>query len=130
MITSQYNNRHCLGRRLFLVLIIACLCFSAGEGLRLRPFPVFEREECQEARAQLDGDISNEIGTRYNPTIVPTRPLKRGKQQVVEYRRPPSHVSFELTAHSLRFPVTSEEVSAVSLLLISRIPSRAPPFGS
>lgn len=108
---------------------MACLCFSTSEGLRLSPFPVFELEESGAPKAQLEDSGSNELTSRYNPTIVPARSLKRGKH-VLEHEDLPSQSSRELTVQILLLPVTRKAEEFISRLLISRIPSRAPPFTS
>src|SRR5258708_3407248 len=128
MTTSEYKTRPCFGRQIIMAVVIACLCFSAGEGLRLRPSPVSGLEEAEATNPQLHASASNEISTKYGSLIVPTRPLKRCKQQVVDYGNPPSQSSRELTAHPLLLPVTGEAEDIVSLLLISLTTSRAPPF--
>jgi hypothetical protein len=112
-----------------MVGVIACLCFSVGEGLRLRPFPVSGLAEAEATNTQLYPNTSNETSTsKYGPLDVPTRVQKRGKRQVVDYGNPPSQSSRELTAHPFLLPVTGEAVDIVSLLFGSRTPSRAPPF--
>ena len=113
-----------------MVVIIACLCLSAGEGLQLRPFPVSEVVATEATNTQLHVAASNEISTEYSPTIVPTRPLNRGKQQVVKYGNPPAKSRRALTPHRLLPEVTGEVIGFIFLVLESRIPSRAPPFDS
>jgi hypothetical protein len=106
------------------------LCFSAGEGLRLTPFPVFGREAAEATNKQLQVIASNEISTRYSPTIVSTRPLNRGLQHVVEYGNPPAQSSRELPAQPFLLRSTDDAPGLVSLFLNLPIPSRAPPFAS
>lgn len=114
-----------------MVGVIACLCFSVGEGLRLRPFPVSGLAETKVTNTQLYANASNETSTsKYGPLDVPTRVQNRGKRQVVDYGHPPSQSSRDLTAHPVLLPVTGDAVDIVSLLLGSRTPSRAPPFMS
>ncbi len=129
-----------------MVVVIACLCLSAGEGLRLRPFPVLGLVDTEATKAQrhVDGsidassDLSFAASTNqqrhiltngYGPVIAPTRLLSRGEQQVIEYDygSPSSHSNRSLIAHLLRLPVTGKAVGIVYLHLILRIPSRAPP---
>src|SRR5688572_3178334 len=62
--------------------IIACLCFSIGEGLRLTPFPV-----AVFAEAEAFNDPDNSL-QRYGPLDVPARAQSRNKRQVIEYAFP------------------------------------------
>ena len=59
--------------------VIACLCFSVGEGLRLTPFPLSVVSEIE----ALD-DTNNSL-QRYGPLNVPARAQLRNKRQVVDY---------------------------------------------
>ena len=59
--------------------IVACLCFSIGEGLRLTPFPVAVFTE-----AQGFNETDNSL-QRYGPLDVPARAQSRNKRQVVDY---------------------------------------------
>lgn len=113
-----------------MLVIICCLCLSAGEGLRLRPFPVSGVDQVEVTNAEHQPNRSNDISTPYSPTIVPTQQLKRGNQQIVKYGNLPSQSSRELNARGQFLRVTGEVMDFVSLLLVSRIPSRAPPLVS
>jgi hypothetical protein len=129
MTTSRYKNRINFGRRIIMAGLIACLCLSASEGLRLAPFPIFTSidAEAAAAAAQVRHHAWTEISNHYNPTTVPTR--QRGKQQVVAYERQFS-TNARLAAKRISTPVTGEITHFVSPLLSARIPSRAPPFAS
>ena len=59
--------------------IVACLCFSIGEGLRLTPFPVSVVSEIEAF------DDPNNSLQRYGPLDVPARAQSRNKRQVIEY---------------------------------------------
>jgi hypothetical protein len=59
--------------------VVACLCFSIGEGLRLTPFPVAVFTEA-EGFNETDNSLQ-----RYGPLDVPARAPSRNKRQVVDY---------------------------------------------
>ena len=59
--------------------VVACLCFSIGEGLRLTPFPVSVVSETEAF------DDPNNSLHRYGPLDVPARAQSRNKRQVVDY---------------------------------------------
>ena len=127
MTTREYTTRSCLGRRVLLLVIVACLSLSSSEGLRLSPFPVFDLEKSAATKAEAHESGSTELTSRYNPTVVPTRSMKRGKQ-VVHCEKQPFQSSSELSNRPLCVPATPEGINIISLALTSRIPSRAPPF--
>jgi hypothetical protein len=141
MITSEHKIRSCFGRHFFMVVIIACYCFSSGEGLRLRPFPELGLEEAETGNAQLHGDASNETSTshhrhsvtsEYSPAIASSRQLKRGKQQEIQWSHgcPPAQSNRDLTADPIILATARGAMDIVSVFRGSHIPSRAPPFAS
>ncbi|HKO44408.1 MAG TPA: hypothetical protein VJU84_14115 [Pyrinomonadaceae bacterium] len=73
--------------------IVACLCFSVGEGLRLTPFPVSVVSEIE----ALD-DTNNSL-QRYGPLNVPARAQSRNKRQIINY-------AFSLPARPLQPQLT------------------------
>ena len=114
-----------------LIGVIACLCFSVGEGLRLRPFPVSALAESEATNTQPNATASYEISLcRYGPLDVPTRVQKRGKRQVVDYGNAPSQDGRELTVHQVPLSSADESASIVSLLFGSHLSGRAPPSNS
>jgi hypothetical protein len=134
MTTSKYKNRFYFVRQIIMVAVIACLCVYAGEGLRLTPFPVFGFADFEAAKKQVRHRVSIQASNNYDPTIVPTRSMKRGKQQqqqpVVDHESPFSTRARKLAAQPVFLPVMGRSIKVVSLLLTWRIPSRAPPFVS
>jgi len=126
MITIKNTNKANLRRRVLLVVMIGCLCFSPGEGLRLTPFTLWELQQPQVNESHLHDSGWNKLTNRYNPAVAPTRPMKRSKQVVDSEGQPPQG-NRELT-HEPRVPVTAEAVNIIFLVLTSRISSRAPPF--
>lgn len=130
MTTSRYKNRFYFGRQVIMAAVIACLCLSAGEGLRLTPFPIFGSTDAEAATRNVRHHASIEASTNYNPTIVPTRQMKRGKHQVVHYESLTSLSARKLAVHPVFPPLLVAASNVVSPLLSSSIPSRAPPFAS
>jgi hypothetical protein len=131
MIRTARKNTSCFVRTTLLVGVIACLCFSVGEGLRLRPFPVSALAESEPANPQFDATASNEISLRkYGPLDVPSRVQKRGKRQVVDYGHATSQNSPELTVQQVLLSSVNEPASIVSLLFGSHLSGRAPPSRS
>ena len=59
--------------------VVACLCFSLGEGLRLTPFPVCVVSEI-EGLNESDNSLQ-----RYGPLDKPSRSQTRTKRPVVDY---------------------------------------------
>lgn len=118
-------------RTTLLVGVIACLCFSVGEGLRLRPFPVSALAESATTNIQPNATASYETSLcKYGPLDVPTRVQKRGKRQVVDYGNAPSQNSRELTVQHVLRSSAEEPAGIVSLLLGSHLSGRAPPSNS
>ena len=105
-----------------LVCVIASLCFSVGEGLRLRPFPVSDST----TNTQLSVNASPAL-TRYGPVDLPTRAQNRGKRQTVEFGSLPAQDYRELTAHQVLFRETGEGVTVFSGFRFTST-GRAPPF--
>lgn len=121
-------------------VIIACLCFSSGEGLRLRPFPVIGLEHA-ETRNVPHGDGSTEISTnhqrhslvnKYNPAVSPARQLKRGRQQEIEWNHgsPSAESNRELSAYLVILATAGGANDSISVVLTATIPGRSPPFTS
>jgi hypothetical protein len=134
MKSKSHSIRLRFGRRAIMVGIIVCLCLSAGEGLRLRPFPVYELGNVEPTYAKLHAENSTNPylyghTNKYNPIVAPARPVKRGKQQEIHYDHgsPSSYIRREVPVRFKRLPATCEAERIVFLLLSSRTPSRAPP---
>src|SRR6185295_18247624 len=71
--------------------IIAALCFSVGEGLRLTPFPSSALTRAETAKIPSDAKSSLENSLQaYGPLDVPTQTQKRSKRQAVDFACPPS----------------------------------------
>ena len=114
-----------------LVGVIACLCFSVGEGLRLRPFPVSAIAESEAANTELNATASHETSLyKYGPLDVPARVQTRCKRQAVDYGNAPSQNSGELTVHKVLLSSADTRARIVSLPLRSNLSGRAPPSNS
>lgn len=131
MISAERWNASCFVRTTVLVGVIACLCFSVGEGLRLRPFPVFALAESEATNAQLNATASHETSLyQYGPLDVPTRAQKRGKRQVVDYGNAPSQNNRELPLQQVLFSSADEPAGILFLSFGSHLSGRAPPSNS
>lgn len=68
-----------------LAVIIGSLCFSVGEGLRLRPFPNPTLSQVEDSGTLKDAGESNQVSlSKYGPLDVPAQHQKRGKRHAVE----------------------------------------------
>ena len=111
-----------------LAVIAGSLCFSAGEGLRLRPFPNLALSQIEDSRKPNDAGESSSL-SKYGPLDVPTQQQKRGKRHALElasgtqvHARP----DFTLIVHVLRY----EAAHVHTLPFIGANSGRAPPFNT
>jgi len=103
-----------------IILTLAALCFSIGEGLRLTPFPVSQRVETGTA------GVSRSSVHRYGPLDVPAQAQKRSKRFVIDLSCPVAFYTNELTAR--RQPASEHYSNIVTSLALVAFPSdRAPP---
>ena len=131
MISAKRPGTSCFLGTTVLVGVIASLCFSVGEGLRLRPFPVSALAESEATNTELKGAASYETSLyKYGPLDVPTRVQKRGKRQVVDYANASSQNSRELNVQQVLVSSGDEPADIVSLSFESYISGRAPPSNS
>lgn len=113
-----------------LIVVIASLCFSIGEGLRLTPFPISALTQVEEPNILLDARASHDTSLyKYGPLDVPTQTQKRSKRQAVDFACPPSGGAFEILTYR-RPSCKRESVHLVSILFVSRPSGRAPPLVS
>jgi len=129
---SEHKTRSCFGRSIILIAVVGSLCFSVGEGLRLRPFPVFPFPEFEATNTQPYSTPSLETSpSKYGPLDVPTRVQKRGKRQVAaDYSNPPAQSSRALTGRQIFSPDTGHAAVAISSFFGVRSSGRAPPVNS
>jgi hypothetical protein len=103
-----------------IILTLAALCFSVGEGLRLTPFPVSQSVETGTA-----GVLRSSVH-RYGPLDVPAQAQKRSKRFAIDLSCPVSFYANELTAR--RQPSSERHSFTVTSLALVAFPSdRAPP---
>lgn len=112
------------------IVVVVALCFSVGEGLQLTPFTISALIGAEAGDTRLTTKASNQISDHeHGPLDVPSQHQKRSKRHAAP-------LDFLLTAHSSaipstsRFSTTSEPSDIVSLLVVSRSASRAPPVVS
>lgn len=117
-------------RPVMFIVVIASLCFSVGEGLRLTPFPLSALTRVEATSVLLDAKASQETSPyKYGPLDVPVQTQKRSKRQTVDFACPPSKCVRELLTYL--YPSSDDEpVHIVSVLFVSRPAGRAPPFVS
>lgn len=131
MPTVESRARALLVCRIALVCVIASLCFSVGEGLRLTPFPVTTLSGAEANNSQLNlGATRGKSQNAYGPVAMPMRVQQRGKCQIVEFGTPPAQDSRELIAHQVLLRNRGESANFDSTLFRSPSTGRAPPFVS
>jgi len=116
-------------RLLVIVIgIIASLCFSVGEGLRLTPFPSSALTRAETAKIPSDAKswLENSLH-KYGPLDVPTQTQKRSKRQAVDFAFPPFAAVLALPTYL--YPSSDHEpFFIVSVIFVARPAGRAPPF--
>lgn len=112
-----------------LILVIASLCFSVGEGLRLTPFPLSALTRTEAANVLLEAKADQISLHKYGPLNVPTQNQKRNKRQAIDFACPTIVSSREIANH-LYQSADLEPLDIVSALFVSRPDGRAPPFVS
>ena len=119
------------GRMILLIGVIASLCFSVGEGLRLTPFPV---SALPEAAAQDDrlkvAELREASLHKYGPLDKPTQAQKRGKRQSLDCVCPPSQSIRKPTAYLVHSSCVHPLVAATSTLLTAGPADRGPPLAA
>lgn len=117
-----------LMRTTVLVGVLAGLCFSVGEGLQLRPFPISSIAESGVATAELHFQASNQfVSARYGPVYTPARVQNRNKRDVVDYAYLPGRSNHVLTGYGTFF-FAPDEINRASASFASSPSGRAPPF--
>ena len=117
-----------LRRPIIVIGIMASLCFSVGEGLRLTPFPFSALTRAESAKIPLDAKSSLENSLhKYGPLDVPTQTQKRSKRQAVDFACPPS-VAVRTLPTYLEPSSDHEPFLIVSVVFVARPAGRAPPF--
>lgn len=109
-----------------VAVIIGSLCFSAGEGMHLTPFP---RATLSEQSSDLNGTIAKVTVAKYGPLDVPTQHQKRGKRQPLDLRSNSvigTRPVFTTVVHSFSYEAEHTD----NLSFIAPHSGRAPPSQS
>src|SRR5688500_11709994 len=94
---TSRSTIHCFVQSIVVITVVACLCFSVGEGLRLTGFPVSDLAKST-VPAHHPASISSDISSlKYGPLDVPTRIQNRGKRQGIDHGFPPAGSKHQLT---------------------------------
>jgi hypothetical protein len=113
-----------------LSVIIGSLCFSAGEGLRLTPFPSPTISSSLDAGDLNDaGTISEVVIAKYGPLDVPAQTQKRGKRHSVDLVCDAATGTRPFVAPVVKHSVYTTELPN-PLSFIAPHSGRAPPFQS
>jgi hypothetical protein len=110
------------------IVVIASLCLSVGEGLRLTPFPVSDLARTQTTELPREAtDFEGDPFSEYGPLDIPNQNQKRNKRQLIEFACP--HLSAAREEPTYRSSLYKDEpVHRVFLQFVSRPAGRAPPF--
>ena len=107
--------------------VIASLCFSVGEGLRLTPFPLSALTSAEPATVLVEAIASDQASLhKYGPLDVRTQNQKRNKRHTVDFACPPTVGAREIP-HYLSLSVAHDPFDIVSVRFASRPAGRAPP---
>jgi hypothetical protein len=114
------------------VAIIASLCFSVGEGLRLTPFPI-STLSLSNSGLELRNRLIVASGVSlqdYGPINVSShaQTLKRGKRHTLDCDFPPFPNTNRLPGNDTNSHIAEESLRLVSPLQVSQLADRAPPF--
>jgi len=119
------------GRTILLIGVIAGLCFSVGEGLRLTPFPA---SALAEAAASDDRPKVAELREawlhEHGPLDKPSQYQKRGKRQTPDCECPPSPSIRKPTAYLLHSSCAHPSVAITSALFTVGPTDRGPPLAA
>ncbi|HEX5884403.1 MAG TPA: hypothetical protein VFY67_07640 [Pyrinomonadaceae bacterium] len=118
-------------RTTVLIGVLAGLCFSVGEGLRLRPFPISSMTESGVAMAKSYFLASHEsVSARYGPVYTPARVQNCNKREAVDYAYLPGRSNHVSTGYGIFF-AAPDKTNRVACANFATSPSgRAPPFFS
>lgn len=120
-------------RAIIVIGVIACLCFSAGEGLRLTPLPAFPLNEVRLWGIRTVATLS-ESTTRHlsGPLDRPAKGQiqKRGNRDTLECECPPPGCFTDSPFYSTRPSSAEHQVAHASRLSDLRPLGRAPPLVS
>ena len=122
---SYHSDLKCV---CLLIGVIASLCFSAGEGLRLTPFPANAVIRINLPDGRLNTSDSCETSpTKYGPIDLPKQTQARSKHKVFDIDYLPATVVVNGSPRFRDFLTFGEAPTVASLQLVSRPRDRAPP---
>jgi hypothetical protein len=127
---TELTTRPRLARAILLIGVIAGLCFSAGEGLRLTPFPVSAQAGVAAPGARFNVAASRWASLhKYGPMDKPSpaQVQKRGKRQSLDCECPPARNVRNPNDGLLQDPGVRAPVGFTSAHPISEPADRAPP---
>lgn len=114
---------------LLLVCIVAALCFSAGEGLRLTPFPANNLAGNTLQEGQLGDRGTGETSTpKYGPIDLPKRTQARSKHKVFDVDCLSVPIAVSSPSRFYNLCDVSNPPKIASFQMISRARDRAPPL--
>ena len=118
-------------RVFFVIGVIACLCFSDGEGLRLTPLPALALGETNSSAPLVSTTLSRGTpqylgGPLDRPAQVQLQ--KSSKRQQLDCECPPISGTGEIPFPPLPYLGASDRVDGASRIAESQPPGRAPPL--
>lgn len=117
-------------RMILMIGVLAGLCFSVGEGLRLTPFPVSAQAGVAAPDARLNVAASRGASLhKYGPLDKPSQgqAQKRGKRQSPDCECPPAQHTRKPNNDPLQSLGVRAPIGFTSALPISEPADRAPP---
>jgi len=117
-------------RILLLVGVLASLCFSVGEGLRLLPLPLpsFSKVDVRQSQAKFIAPLDYSLSKfTSGPLGVPAKAQKRVKRQMIHYGTPPARSIYVPPVQSRERAYLDRPVISNLLLNISELTGRSPP---
>lgn len=118
-------------RVFFVIVVIACLCFSAGEGLRLTPLPALALGETSSSALIVNTTLSRGTpqylgGPLDRPAQVQAQ--KSSKRQLLDCECPPISGTSEIPFHPLSYLGAKYRIDRASRIAEALPPGRAPPL--
>lgn len=126
---TRYTAGFRRGRAALLIGVIAALCFSVGEGLRLTPFPAPAPAEAGGSDGRLKlAELREARPHEYGPLDKPSQAQKRGKRQTPDCQCPPSQSIRKPGARLLTSSRALPPVAVNSTPLAAGHTDRGPPL--
>lgn len=127
---TEITKRARLPRMILMIGVLAGLCFSVGEGLRLTPFPVLPQAGVAAPDTRFNVAASRGASLhKYGPMDKPSQGhvQKRGKRQSPDCECPPAQHTRKPNNDLLQSPGARAPIGFTSALPISEPADRAPP---